>query len=72
MISDTADRSLPPAALVAMKPDGAIALGRVLWSVAANPAQIPALIRTGRDSESAFAALARCAAALGPGLGRPG
>ena len=71
VISDRADRSLPPAALVAMRPDGSIALGRVLTSVAGNPLQIPALIRTGRDSEKAFASLLRCVEALGPGLGCP-
>jgi hopanoid-associated phosphorylase len=71
VISDTADQSLPSAALVAMKPDGSIALGRVLKSVAMNPAQIPALIRTARESEKAFAALLRCVEVLGPGLGCP-
>ena len=38
---------LPPAALVAMKPDGGIALGRVLGSLLRHPLQVPALIRTG-------------------------
>ncbi len=71
VISDTADRSLPPAALVAMKPDGSIALGRVLLSVLRQPSQISALIRTGRESEKAFAALERCVAVLGPNLRGP-
>jgi len=71
VISDTADQSLPPAALAAMKPDGSIALGRVLRSVVTKPAQIPALIRTARESEKAFAALLRCVEVLGPGLGCP-
>jgi adenosylhomocysteine nucleosidase len=71
VISDRADQSLPPAALVAMKPDGSIALGRVLWSIAKQPSQLGALIRTGRESEKAFAALLRCVEALGPGLGCP-
>src|SRR5215471_5012135 len=60
VISDRADHSLPQAVLVAMEPDGSIALGRVLKSVATNPAQIPALIRTARESEKAFATLLRC------------
>jgi len=68
VISDAADHSLPPAALVAMKSDGSIALGRVLLSVLRKPSQIPALIRTGRESEKAFAALERCMAVLGPNL----
>ncbi|MBV9551085.1 MAG: phosphorylase [Alphaproteobacteria bacterium] len=69
VISDDASHALPPAALVAMKPDGGIALGRVLWSLAKNPLQLPALIRTGRHSERAFKKLLRCCRLLGPGLG---
>jgi len=71
VISDRADHALPPAALVAMTPNGGIALGRVLKSIALRPAQIPALIRTSRESEKAFATLRRCRDALGPGLGAP-
>ncbi len=71
VISDRADQSLPPAALVAMNPDGSIALGRVLWSVAKGPGQIGALIRTGRESDRAFAQLLRCVETLGPGLRGP-
>ena len=70
-ISDRAGHSLPPAALAAMKPNGGIALGRVVVSVLQRPQQIPALIRTGRESEKAFAALLRCVQMLGPGLGCP-
>jgi len=58
-ISDSADRALPPAALVGMKPDGGVALGAILASLARNPAQLPALIRTGRDADAAFTALRR-------------
>jgi hopanoid-associated phosphorylase len=68
VISDDASHALPPAALVAMTPDGGIALGKVLWSVAKNPLQIPALIRTGLASNKAFAALLRCRNLCGPGL----
>ena len=57
-ISDSANRALPPAALVGMKPDGGVALGAILASLARNPAQLPALIRTGRDAGAAFKALA--------------
>ena len=71
VISDRADHTLPPAALAAMKPNGGIALGRVLKSIAFRPTQIPALMRTSRESEKAFAALLRCRDALGPGLGCP-
>ena len=69
VISDDAAHTLPPAAGVAMRPDGGIALGRILWSVVKNPLQLPALIRTGQTSEHAFAELLRCRDLLGPGLG---
>lgn len=58
-ISDSADQALPPAALVGMRPDGGVALGAILASLARNPAQLPALIRTGRDASAAFGSLAR-------------
>jgi adenosylhomocysteine nucleosidase len=58
-ISDGADHVLPPAALVGMKPDGGMALGAVLASLARRPAQLSALIRTGRDTERAFRTLRR-------------
>ena len=70
-ISDRADHTLPHAARVAMKPSGGIALGRVLQSVVTRPQQIPALVRTNRETEKAFAALLRCLDALGPGFGCP-
>jgi adenosylhomocysteine nucleosidase len=69
VISDDASHALPPAALVAMMPDGGIALGRVLWSLAKNPLQLPALIRTGSHSGKAFKELLRCRRLLGRGLG---
>jgi len=68
VISDDASHVLPPAALVAMRPDGGIALGRVLLSVMKKPAQIPALVRTGRASSKAFAELLRCRDLCGVGL----
>ncbi|HTT98715.1 MAG TPA: hypothetical protein VMF58_11750 [Rhizomicrobium sp.] len=71
VISDRADHALPPAALAAMKPNGGIALGRVLKSIVLNPAQIPALMRTSRESEKAFKTLMRCRDALGPALVGP-
>jgi len=69
VISDGAEDALPPAALVAMKPDGGIALGAVLASLARHPAQLPALIRTGRDAEKGFRALRRLHARLHAGAG---
>jgi hopanoid-associated phosphorylase len=63
-ISDTAHETLPLAALVGMNPDGSMALGRVLWSLARAPSQLPALIRTGRSAEAAFKSLVEIAGAL--------
>jgi hypothetical protein len=68
VVSDDARHPLPPAALVAMKPDGRIALGRVLWSLVKRPLQVPALVRTARMSNRAFAELLRCRDLCGVGL----
>lgn len=65
VISDRADEALPPAAQIGMKPDGGVALGAVLASLARNPAQLPALIRTGRHAGLAFRTLGRVHDALG-------
>ena len=59
VISDAADATLPPAALAGMRSDGGIAIGSILASLMRNPAQLPALIRTGRDAEKAFRGLGR-------------
>src|SRR3569623_781435 len=67
VISDDAGHILPPAALVAMKPNGKIALGRVQGSLLRKPGQVPALIRTARAANRAFAELLRCRDLLGPG-----
>jgi adenosylhomocysteine nucleosidase len=68
VISDDASHVLPPAALVAMKPDGGIAIGRVLGSLLRRPSQVPALIRTARASNKAFAELLRCLDLCGVGI----
>ena len=68
VISDDARHVLPPAALVAMKPDGGIAIGRVLASLLRHPLQVPSLIRTARASNKAFAELLRCRDLCGVGL----
>ena len=71
VISDDARHVLPPAALVAMKPDGGIALGRVLGSLLRHPLQVPGLIRTARASNKAFRELLRCANLCGVGFSGP-
>jgi len=68
VISDDATHVLPPAALVAMKPDGGIAIGRVLGSLLRHPSQVPSLIRTARSSNKAFAELLRCLDLCGVGI----
>jgi hopanoid-associated phosphorylase len=68
VISDDAAHALPPAALVAMKPDGGIAIGRVLGSLLRHPLQVPSLIRTARGSNKAFAELLRCLDLCGVGI----
>jgi adenosylhomocysteine nucleosidase len=65
VISDSANEVLPPAALVGMKPDGSMALGAVLASLARNPTQLPALIRTGIHAGRAFSELRRVSDVLG-------
>jgi hopanoid-associated phosphorylase len=68
VISDDAAHVLPPAALVAMRLDGGIAIGRVLGSLLRHPLQIPSLIRTARGSNKAFAELLRCRDLCGVGI----
>ncbi len=71
VVSDGAEKDLPPAVLVGMKPDGGMALGAVLRDLARNPRQLAALLRTGRDAERAFRALADGRRLLGPRIGLP-
>lgn len=73
VISDRADDDLPPAALVGMRPDGGMALGAVLASLARDRRQLSALIRTGRQADMAFRSLARAFdAVIGAGIDRLG
>jgi adenosylhomocysteine nucleosidase len=71
VVSDAADRSLPKAAQAGMAADGSMDIGAVLKALAADPRQLPALIRVGREAEAAFQALGRGRHLLGVGLGRP-
>jgi hopanoid-associated phosphorylase len=69
VISDAADRSLPPAVNVGLRPDGGMALGPVLAALARDPLQLPALIRTGLEAGAAFRGLGSARRLLGPRLG---
>ncbi len=66
VVSDSQSQSLPPAALVAMLPNGKVNVPAVILSLVSRPAQIPALIRTAWEAEKAFRALSRYCRALGP------
>jgi adenosylhomocysteine nucleosidase len=60
VISDPAHRALPPLAANALKPDGNVALMKVMLGLARAPGQIGALAHAGRDARAAFASLGRC------------
>jgi hypothetical protein len=58
-VSDGADRALPRAAQLRLKPDGRPDLGAILASLAAEPLQLSALIRVAFEAEAGFRALRR-------------
>jgi len=68
VVSDGAERTLPPATRVAMRPDGGVDLAAVLRSLLVEPWQLPALLRTAVEAERAFRVLGRGRRLLGPGL----
>jgi len=71
VISDRAEDDLPPAALVGMRPDGGMALGAVLASLARDPRQLQALARTGSQAGLAFRSLETAfEAIIGAGIDR--
>ncbi len=71
VVIDPAHRTLPPAALVAMRADGGVDVAAVLRSLAGRPSQVPALLRLALDARAARAALFRGRGLLGAGLGFP-
>ena len=71
VVADSARRSLPPVALVALAADGKISGRAVLASLARTPGQLPSLLRTAIDARTAFRALLRGRRLLGPGLAYP-
>jgi adenosylhomocysteine nucleosidase len=60
-ICDPAERDLPPAALIALDPEGKIGLMALFRSVAQQPDQIPGLLTLARDAVGARRALIRLA-----------
>lgn len=69
VISDGAAHVLPPVAASAMKPDGGIAIARVIAGLVRRPGQLPALLATARDAGVAFKALRGIRRQLGDGFG---
>ena len=65
IISDPVERSLPPAALVGMRPDGKADIPAVLRSLWRTPRQLRPLVRTALDARLAFASLKQCRPSLG-------
>jgi hopanoid-associated phosphorylase len=51
VVADPAHRRLPHAALVALKPDGSLALGAIAESILRDPSQIPQLLRIALDAQ---------------------
>ena len=63
-VSDPAHRPLPPAALVALDPQGRVAIAAVLASLLRHPGQIPDLIALARATAQARASLRAAARAV--------
>ena len=71
VICDGSQRTLPPAVLEPLKPNGKPRLLAILKSVTHDPSQIPEMLQTQREAGKAFRALLRCRNLLGRGLGCP-
>jgi hopanoid-associated phosphorylase len=71
VILDPAGRTLPPAALAASGPYGALDIKAMLVSLAQSPSQLPTLLRLALDAHAARRALSRGRRLLGAGLGFP-
>jgi adenosylhomocysteine nucleosidase len=71
VITDPAVRTLPEAALAAMRPNGTTDIAAMIRFLMRRPHQLPALLRTALDARAARASLLRGRQLLGPGLGLP-
>lgn len=69
VVADPAHRQLPHAALVAINPDGSLALRAIARSILRDPRQLPLLLATARDARAAFTALFRSRKMLTGALG---
>lgn len=68
-VSDTADQDIPPAALAALGAGGGVDVWAVIEQLAADDAQLPALMRLAESSSLAFGALAQALADIGMNYG---
>ena len=68
-VSDTATMALPPAVAVMMRPDGSVATGAMLCSLAARPGQIPSFLRTLAGFARAYGIMGKAARGIGERLG---
>lgn len=71
VIIDPAHRSLPPAALAAMRDDGGVDIRALMRSLSRQPGQLSALFRLARDAQAARTALLSGRRLLGAGFGFP-
>ncbi|CAN0443065.1 unnamed protein product, partial [Discosporangium mesarthrocarpum] len=69
VIVDTADTTMPPAAMAGMAPDGATQFGPVLRALLHRPQDIPGLIGLGIADTKARRALKRAAVVAAPLFG---
>lgn len=67
VIIDAVDTELPRAALAGMRGDGTTDIAAVIGALARRPAELPALLRLGRDAGRAKRHLRQVAAVLAPG-----
>jgi adenosylhomocysteine nucleosidase len=70
VITDPAERALPPCAVAAMRPNGTTDIGAMIGSVLMRPRELPALFQTALDALAARATLLRGRHLLGPVLSR--
>jgi adenosylhomocysteine nucleosidase len=59
VITDPAARALPPSVLAALRPNGAVDIAALIWSVLKRPCDLPTLMRLALDAHAARATLLR-------------
>jgi adenosylhomocysteine nucleosidase len=69
VVIDPIERTVPPAALAGMDPDGNLNLFAIMRALMANPSQVTALARVALDAMAACSELIRVRRLLGPQFG---